>query len=132
MCSTVCLSFLNSLAHFKRPSIFHVPSIMLALSQLSPLIHINSCPTSFKKKKKTTFESYSILLKTPPSLTTHRLLLTYQTCNHHLFVLTYEENKSRPKTTSPRESSFSFIKRCCFRVLFRCQSSWQISNAYSS
>lgn len=52
VCSTACLSCLNSLAHFKRPSIFHGASIMLALLQLSPLSHINSSPTSFKRKKK--------------------------------------------------------------------------------
>lgn len=45
------LSFLNSTVHPKRPSIFHVPSTMLALLQFSPLIHINSSPTSSKRKK---------------------------------------------------------------------------------
>lgn len=103
VCSTACLSCLNSLAHFKRPSIFHGASIMLALLQLSPLSHINSSPTSFKRKKKNL--SYPVLPKTPPSFTTHRLLLTYQAWNCHLFLLTYEENKSRPKKTSPQESS---------------------------
>lgn len=77
--------------------------------------------------KNPTFQSYSILPKTPPSFTTHRLLLPYQPCICHLFLLTYKEKKSRAKKTSPQESSVFLQKRCCFRVLFRCQSSWQIS-----
>lgn len=46
------LSFMNSLAHFKRLGIFHVTSIMLALLQLllsSTLTHLLHHPGGKKK-----------------------------------------------------------------------------------